>query len=82
MCKQNVSVFKEYNIKRYYDTHHSNYNDITGNERQIKYESQQKSFSGKKLVFNLVGLTSDGAPSMMGYKQGFVQFLKKQVEGL
>ena len=38
-----MSVFKEYNIKRHYDTHHSNYNNINSNESQIKYESLKKS---------------------------------------
>ena len=36
ICKETVAVFKEFNIKRHYQTKHANYDKLTGDERREK----------------------------------------------
>ncbi|XP_029654576.1 general transcription factor II-I repeat domain-containing protein 2-like [Octopus sinensis] len=53
VCRQEISVVKEYNIRRHYQTHHAHeYNNLMGKIRKEKYDAllaclrnQQSSFS-------------------------------------
>ena len=40
ICQEAVAVFKEFNIKRHYQTKHANYEKLTGNERSDKLKKQ------------------------------------------
>ena len=38
ICQETVAVFKEFNIKRHYQTKHGNYGNLTGKERSEKWK--------------------------------------------
>ena len=56
ICQETIAVFKEYNIKRHYDSKHSRFSEITGQIRRdkiVKLKSNLRSQSStfiKKVV--------------------------------
>lgn len=48
VCGANVSVSKEYNIRRHYETrHHDKYKDLNANERLKKVEEMKKGHTAR-----------------------------------
>ena len=53
ICKQSVSVIKEYNIKRHYDTNHGKiYDKFVGKLREEKFEELKKSLLHQPKLFD------------------------------
>jgi hypothetical protein len=55
ICNKTISVLKEYNIKRHYETKHSqNYSKFTGSLRLEKYECLKRGLKCQELLFKKV----------------------------
>ena len=53
ICKQTVSVNKEYNIKRHYDSKHANgvYRNLKGRNIELKVEQLKEQLKSQHLMF-------------------------------
>lgn len=58
ICKDSVSAFKEYNVKRHYQTRHSDFEKYTQNERKEKVKILQKQISTQQNLFKTAHETS------------------------
>lgn len=62
VCSQQVSVVKEYNIQRHYETNHcSKYNNIQGQLRQDKIREMIKSLKKQQMTFTKIREINDSA---------------------
>ena len=60
ICSEAVSVFKEYNIKRHYDTKHAfSYDKFEGQFREDKVSELKTKLSGQQLIFKNVSLQTE-----------------------
>ncbi|KAJ7345356.1 hypothetical protein JRQ81_001306, partial [Phrynocephalus forsythii] len=50
-CQETVGVFKEFNIKRHYQTKHANYNKLTGNECGKKLKELEAALTVQQRFF-------------------------------
>ncbi len=51
ICNFTISVCKEYNIKRHYDTKHSSFSKLEGEDRNRKNESLRRSLVAQRNMF-------------------------------
>ena len=53
ICEQTVSVNKEYNIKRHYDSKHANgvYGKLKGRNRELEVEQLKEQLKSQSLMF-------------------------------
>ncbi|XP_027132797.1 general transcription factor II-I repeat domain-containing protein 2-like [Larimichthys crocea] len=62
VCGANVSVSKEYNIRRHYETrHHDKYKDLNANERLKKVEEMKKGLMSQQTMFTKSKSQSEAA---------------------
>ena len=60
ICSEAISVFKEYNIKRHYDTKHAfSYDKFEGQFREDKVSELKTKLSGQQLIFKNVSLQTE-----------------------
>uniref|UniRef100_A0A8C6P2I3 SPIN-DOC-like zinc-finger domain-containing protein n=1 Tax=Nothobranchius furzeri TaxID=105023 RepID=A0A8C6P2I3_NOTFU len=51
ICQETVAVFKEFNIKRHYQTKHASYDKLTGNERGEKVKQLEAVLTAQQRFF-------------------------------
>ncbi|XP_061641106.1 general transcription factor II-I repeat domain-containing protein 2-like [Phyllopteryx taeniolatus] len=51
ICQETVAVFKEFNMKRHYQTEHANYDKLTGNERSEKLKQLEAGLTARQHFF-------------------------------
>lgn len=51
ICQETVAVFKEFNIKRHYQTKHANYYQLTGDERGEKLKQLEAVLAAQQRFF-------------------------------
>lgn len=62
ICKEKVSIMKEYNLRRHYDTKHGNvYDNILGQNRREKAEELQRNLSKQQNLFKKLANESSSA---------------------
>lgn len=62
ICKQELAVLKEYNVKRHFDTHHAEkYSEYTGKLREEKAKELELALKRQQAVFHNVVHTSESA---------------------
>lgn len=62
ICNETISVLKKYNIKRHYETKHSqNYSKFTGSLRLEKYEPLKRGLKSQQLLFKEVNAEQEAA---------------------
>lgn len=55
ICRELISVLKEYNIKRHYETKHKvKYDSLHGKLREIEVKKLQKALTGEQTIFSKV----------------------------
>jgi hypothetical protein len=60
ICKETVSLYKEYYIKRHYDTKHaSSYDKFEGQFRKDKVSELKTKLSGQQLIFKNMSAQSE-----------------------
>lgn len=60
ICSEAITVFKEYNIKRHYDTKHAfSYDKFEGQFREDKVSELKTKLSGQQLIFKNVSLQTE-----------------------
>ena len=66
VCMQSISVVKEYNVRRHYDTlHREKYEAFTGKLREEKVQQQKASFAKQRNLFaNINKLSEDSIKAM------------------
>jgi hypothetical protein len=61
ICKQTISVPKEYNIRRHYDIHRSKYDQFTGNLRTDKLRNLKSCLEKQQNIFHQVNRINEDA---------------------
>lgn len=66
ICKETVAVFKEFNVKRHYQTKHANvYGKITGNDRSKKLKQLEDSLITQQQYFARARESNENATNAM-----------------
>lgn len=61
ICRQRVSVTKEYNLRRHYETNHGNYDKYVDKIREDKVRSMKNQLNLQQKLFFNANKTSDAA---------------------
>lgn len=61
ICQETVAVFKEFNIKRHYQTKHANYDKLTGNERREKLKQLEAGLTAQQRFFTRASESNENA---------------------
>nr|XP_057931891.1 general transcription factor II-I repeat domain-containing protein 2 [Doryrhamphus excisus] len=61
ICQETVAVFKEFNIKRHYQTKHASYDKLTGNERGEKVKQLEAVLTAQQSFFTRVRESNENA---------------------
>uniref|UniRef100_A0A8C0H5C3 SPIN-DOC-like zinc-finger domain-containing protein n=1 Tax=Chelonoidis abingdonii TaxID=106734 RepID=A0A8C0H5C3_CHEAB len=59
VCREILAVPKEYNLRRHFETKHSNLTKLSSNEKIIKAASLAKNLSGEQQIFKKVSTEND-----------------------
>lgn len=61
ICQETVAVFKEYNIKRHYQTKHANYDKLNGNQRGEKVKQLEAVLTAQQRFFTRARESNENA---------------------
>lgn len=61
ICQETVAVFKEFNIKRHYQTKHANYDKLTGDERSEKLKQLEAVLTAQQRFFTRAQESNENA---------------------
>ena len=61
ICQETVAVFKEFNIKRHYQTKHASYDNLTGNVRREKLKQLEAGLTAQQRFFTRASESNENA---------------------
>lgn len=61
ICQETVAVFKEFNIKRHYQTKHANYDKLAGNQRREKLKQLEAVLMAQQRFFTRARESNENA---------------------
>ena len=61
ICQESVAVFKEFNIKRHYQTKHANHDKLTGNERGEKLKQLEVVLTAQQCFYTRAHESNENA---------------------
>ncbi|XP_070398336.1 general transcription factor II-I repeat domain-containing protein 2 [Nothobranchius furzeri] len=68
ICQENVAVFKEFNIKRHYQTKHASYDKLTGNGRGEKVKQLEAVLTAQQRFFTRARESNENATKARSYE--------------